>query len=50
VREAADTVDVLASDLRRGLHFVLESLAESGTSVEEARRALALSVARKRGA
>jgi DNA-binding transcriptional regulator YiaG len=41
VREAADSIDVRASDLRRGVHAVLGALAASGGSIEDARDALA---------
>lgn len=48
VREAADTVDVRASDLRRGVHAVLEALADKGASVDAARAVLATAVRAKR--
>jgi len=40
VREAADAIDVRASDLRRSVHAVLGALAEKGGSVDDARAAL----------
>jgi DNA-binding transcriptional regulator YiaG len=49
VREAADTVDVRASDLRRGVHAVLEALADKGASIDAARSVLATAVRAKRG-
>ena len=49
VREAADAVDVRASDLRRGVHAVLEAIAESGASIDDTRAVLAVAVRAKRG-
>ena len=40
VREAADAIDVRASDLRRSVHAVLGALAEKGGSIDDARAAL----------
>jgi hypothetical protein len=36
------TVDVRASDLRRGVHAVLEAIAETGASIDDARAVLAV--------
>jgi hypothetical protein len=47
VRDAADAVDVRASDLRRGLHAVLLAIAEKGMSNDEALAALAGSEVRR---
>jgi DNA-binding transcriptional regulator YiaG len=49
VREAADAVDVRASDLRRGVHAVLEAVAEKGATLDDARAVLAAAVRAKRG-
>jgi hypothetical protein len=48
VREAADVIDVRASDLRRGVRAVLGALAETGASIEDARAALGVK-AKERG-
>jgi DNA-binding transcriptional regulator YiaG len=49
VREAADAVDVRASDLRRGVHAVLEAIAQKGASIDDVRAVLAVAVRAKRG-
>ena len=49
VREAADVVDVRASDLRRGLYAVLDALVDAGVSIEDARAALGMKAKERAG-
>jgi hypothetical protein len=49
VREAADVVDVRASDLRRGLYAVLDALVEASVSIEDARAALGMKAKERAG-